>query len=101
MSLHSEAETKTPQSDGESQLQADLDGAHKGACSCGCKTCRKPRYWLWILGFFVVYVVSAVPLGLFVYTLKKDFGWNVFNKGGIHSYFYCVRHSFKADDLNR
>ena len=39
----------------------------------------------------VVYVVTAVPVGLFVYTLKTDAGWDVFHRTGFHGYLRCLQ----------
>lgn len=39
----------------------------------------------------VLYVVTAVPFGLFVYSLKTDLGINLFQKTGFHSFVQCLR----------
>ncbi|TKW61409.1 MAG: hypothetical protein DI628_01955 [Blastochloris viridis] len=83
-----------------SSSHAPTPAADNG-CSCGCKTCRKPRYWLWILGFALFYVVSAAPLGLLAYTVKNTFDLNVFQYGGYHAYLSCIRESFYIDKYRR
>lgn len=45
----------------------------------------------------VLYVVTAVPVGLFVYSIKSDLGINLFQKTGFHSFLQCLREeSYKA-----
>ena len=43
-----------------------------------------------ILCIFVLYLVTSVPVGLFLYSLKSDNGINIFSKTGFHSYMYCL-----------
>ena len=40
---------------------------------------------------FLVYLISTVPVGLFLYSLKSDIGINVFSKTGFHAYVQCLR----------
>lgn len=41
---------------------------------------------------FLVYLVSTVPVGLFLYTLKSDqLGINIFSKTGFHAYLQCLQ----------
>lgn len=65
------------------------------ACTCTCKTCRKPRYKLWVLGFALFYVLSVVPVGLLLYTFKSEMGWDIFKVGGYHKFKYCIREALK------
>tara|TARA_R110001592_G_scaffold16881_3_gene71423 strand:- start:36260 stop:36517 length:258 start_codon:yes stop_codon:yes gene_type:complete len=44
-----------------------------------------------VVVFTIVYLVSSVPVGLFLYSLKSDIGINVFSKTGFHSYVQCLR----------
>jgi hypothetical protein len=41
-----------------------------------------------------VYLVSTVPIGLFLYSLKTKAGINVFGSGGFHAYLQCLNTSF-------
>lgn len=44
------------------------------------------------LVLFIVYLVSTVPVGLFLYSLKSDFlGINIFTKTGFHAYMQCLQ----------
>ncbi len=38
----------------------------------------------------VLYLVTSVPVGLFLYSLKSDIGINVFSKTGFHAYMRCL-----------
>lgn len=54
---------------------------------------KKPlwrRWWFWPLAL-VLYVVSTVPVGLLVYSLKTEMGWNIFRRTGYHSYLRCLQ----------
>lgn len=42
------------------------------------------------LVLFVVYLISTVPVGLFLYSLKNDMKINVFNETGFHAYMGCL-----------
>jgi len=39
----------------------------------------------------VIYLVSSVPIGLFLYSLKSEAGINVFSNTGFHSYMSCLK----------
>jgi hypothetical protein len=43
---------------------------------------------------FIVYLVSTVPIGLFLYSLKTKVGINIFGRGGFHAYLQCLNTSF-------
>jgi hypothetical protein len=43
----------------------------------------------------VLYLVSTVPVGLFLYSLKTDSGVNIFSEGGFHAYMRCLGKSFR------
>lgn len=45
--------------------------------------------------FILLYIVSAVPVGLFIYSLKSSNGIDVFSKTGFHSYMYCLKEEAK------
>jgi hypothetical protein len=46
-----------------------------------------------------VYLLSTVPVGLFLYSLKTAVGFDLFKQGGVHTYMQCLRSSFPlADD---
>lgn len=46
---------------------------------------------------FMVYLVSTVPIGLFLYSLKMKAGFNIFARGGFHAYLQCLNTSFPMD----
>ena len=48
------------------------------------------KKFLIILGCLVLYLVTSVPVGLFLYSLKSENGINVFEKTGFHSFMYCL-----------
>jgi len=52
--------------------------------------CCKRRLWLWVLAFLAFYVVTVVPVGLGLYVLKSDMGWDVFKQGGYHKLRSCL-----------
>lgn len=53
------------------------------------KILKKLAFYLVI---FMVYLVSTVPVGLFLYTLKSDqLGINIFSKTGFHAYLQCLQ----------
>ncbi len=43
-----------------------------------------------ILILIIVYLISTVPIGLFLYSLKSNNGIDIFNKTGFHSYIHCL-----------
>jgi hypothetical protein len=43
---------------------------------------------------FVAYLVSTVPIGLFLYSLKTKAGVDIFGRGGFHAYMRCLNTSF-------
>ena len=45
-------------------------------------------------------LVSTVPVGLFLYTLKTRAGVNIFEHGGFDNYVQCLRTSFELTDMN-
>jgi hypothetical protein len=55
------------------------------------------------IGLFVLlailYLVSTVPVGLFLYSLKTDAGFDVFRPGGYHAYLQCLSTSFRLKDI--
>ncbi len=55
------------------------------------------------IGFYslivAAYLVSTIPVGLFLYSLKTAVGFDLFKHGGVHTYMQCLRSSFPlADD---
>ena len=59
------------------------------------KTARPRRRWgrkLLFVGLVLVfYVVTAVPLGMLVYSVKSELGWNVFKNTGYHGLLACLQ----------
>ena len=43
---------------------------------------------------FVLYLVSTVPVGLFIYSFKTEVGFDIFRDGGFDSYMRCLSRSF-------
>jgi len=39
---------------------------------------------------FVLYVVSTVPIGLALYTIKSKMGFNILQTGGFHAFTACI-----------
>ena len=55
------------------------------------------------IGFYsllvAAYLVSTIPVGLFLYSLKTAVGFDLFKPGGVHAYMQCLHSSFPlADD---
>lgn len=45
-------------------------------------------------GLLVLYLVSTVPVGLFLYSMKSKVGLDIFRNGGFHAYMQCLSRSF-------
>ena len=43
---------------------------------------------------FVLYLISTVPVGLFIYGVKTEVGFDIFRDGGFHAYMRCLSTSF-------
>ena len=56
------------------------------------------RKGLWITLFLVIYLVTSVPVGLFLYSLKSNANIDVFSKTGFHSYLYCLKEQASLAD---
>ena len=39
---------------------------------------------------FIVYVISTVPVGLALYTIKSKMGFNILQAGGFHAFTACI-----------
>lgn len=53
------------------------------------KILKKTAFYLFL---FVVYLISTVPVGLFIYSIKSDkLGIDIFSKTGFHTYLQCLR----------
>lgn len=51
--------------------------------------------------FILFYIVTVMPVGLFVYALKSERNINVFEKTGFHAYLACLdRESRKIEAVN-
>ena len=37
------------------------------------------------------YIATAIPLGIYIYSLKSEKGINLFQSTGVHSYIHCLR----------
>lgn len=51
----------------------------------------KSKKIIWILIFTGVYLVSTVPVGLFIYSLKSENDIDIFKTTGFHSYMACLK----------
>lgn len=52
------------------------------------KILKKAAFYLFL---FVIYLISTVPVGLFIYSIKSDkLGIDIFSKTGFHSYLQCL-----------
>ncbi|OFW88905.1 MAG: hypothetical protein A3B66_06930 [Alphaproteobacteria bacterium RIFCSPHIGHO2_02_FULL_46_13] len=49
------------------------------------------KKFLIICACIILYLVSAVPVGLFLYSFKMDLGIDVFSKTGFHGFMYCLQ----------
>jgi hypothetical protein len=47
----------------------------------------------------ILYLVSTVPVGLFLYSLKTDAGFDIFSPGGYHAYVQCLGNSFRLKNV--
>jgi hypothetical protein len=60
------------------------------------KTARVPRRNPWfrallaVIGF-VLYLISTVPVGMTLYAIKSEMGWDIFKRGGFHTLASCLR----------
>jgi hypothetical protein len=43
---------------------------------------------------FVLYLISTMPVGLFLYSVKTWAGIDIFTHGGFHAYMRCLSTSF-------
>ncbi len=58
------------------------------------------RFFL-VIAFLIIYVITSVPIGLFIYSLKSDLGINIFSKTGFHAYLECLSTQIdKIEPLN-
>lgn len=57
------------------------------------------KYFLVTLFVLIFYVMTSVPLGLFIYSWKTDNGLNFFSKTGFHSYMSCLAQEAKKAKL--
>ncbi|MGH1375144.1 MAG: hypothetical protein ACRBCK_02245 [Alphaproteobacteria bacterium] len=55
----------------------------------------KRKITIGVVAFFI-YLLSTIPVGLFLYSLKTESGLNVFSKTGFHSYVYCLQEQVEA-----
>lgn len=97
MSSQSGLPEKSSQTVGDGCKDVNLAGHTQNPYGCTCKTCRKPRYWLWILGFALFYIVSVVPVGLFLYTFKTQLGIDALKYGGFHTYKWCLIQAVRGE----
>lgn len=46
--------------------------------------------WGWLAAFAVIYLLTVMPVGLWLYTVKMDANLNLLNRGGFHAYLQCL-----------
>jgi hypothetical protein len=46
--------------------------------------------WGWLVAFAVIYLLTVMPVGLWLYTLKMDANLNLLQRGGFHAYLQCL-----------
>ena len=44
-----------------------------------------------VLFCVVLYIVTAVPIGMFLFTMKMDMGVDIFKRTGFHGYVACLK----------
>ena len=49
------------------------------------------RKFFIVILFFIFYLISTVPVGLFLYSLKSNSDLNIFEKTGFHAYISCLQ----------
>ncbi len=58
------------------------------------------KWTLIIICGSIFYVVTAVPLAMFAYSVKTNAGINMFSKTGFHAYAQCMREQAYKIQLN-
>ncbi len=51
------------------------------------------------IAVFIIYLLSTIPVGLFLYSLKSEAGLNIFSNTGFHSYIACLKEQIEAIDI--
>lgn len=54
------------------------------------------RKFFIITVFFALYLISTVPIGLFLYSVKSNSDINIFTKTGFHAYQACLVEQINA-----
>jgi len=44
-----------------------------------------------VLGCIILYLVTSIPVGLFLYSAKSEYGIDVFKRTGFHGYISCLQ----------
>ena len=52
---------------------------------------KRTRKIFMVILFLAVYLISAVPIGLFLYSIKSNADLNIFTKTGFHAYKTCLQ----------
>ena len=50
---------------------------------------------------FFLYLISTVPVGLLLYSIKSEVGLDIFRDGGFHTYMQCLQRSFPLSQTPR
>ena len=56
------------------------------------------KYTLITFLVLTLYVATAIPVGLFLYSFKMDLGINIFSHTGFHSYVSCLKQQAEKID---
>ena len=59
-------------------------------------TARFPKRSAWIRALLItvgliLYLISTVPVGMALYAIKTEMGWDIFKHGGFHTLASCLR----------
>lgn len=60
---------------------------------------RVLKYFFITVFVLIFYIVTSVPLGLFIYSWKTNSGLNIFSRTGFHSYMSCLAQEAKKAKL--
>ncbi|MFZ2619658.1 MAG: hypothetical protein WAX89_02190 [Alphaproteobacteria bacterium] len=51
---------------------------------------RIDKYTFYTLLGHILYLATAIPLGLAFYSIKNTWGWNILSRGGFHAMQTCM-----------
>lgn len=53
------------------------------------------RKTLKLFFFLIIYLISTIPVGLLLYSIKTNSNINIFEKTGFHAYQTCLKEQIK------